>query len=201
MKLKIIKKGFTLVEVMVSVAVIGAVMSLVFFDGRTFNNNFSVVSNAKDLILATRQAQSYGVSVREQSAGTSQFSYAYGIMFDKNDTNAYIFVDKNGNRRYDGDSQCLSSGECVEKIVIRDGVYVSNICGMLSGGSSFTCASNTRQAHIVYVRPLTDAGITLTNLDSSVDSSVYSRVRISLVGPLGKTVNISINVTGQITLE
>lgn len=194
---KKLNKGFTLTELLVSMAIISITMIIVFFNGRTFNDNFSVMSVAREMALFARQAQSYGVSVREDTSSAGQFSYAYGIAFILDDTNAYLFIDRNSNRKYDGNSSC--SGECVEKIPMKYNISTSQICGIISGNSSYTCDSSNRKAHITFLRPSTDAYISITN-PGDQDNSTWTKARVYLRSPSGKTVSVIVDNTGQINI-
>ena len=106
--------GITLVEVMVSVAIITFIMSVIIFDSKRLNNNLSLSSVVQEVSLTIRKAQAFGISVREATSNQSDFSYAYGTFFNSNDpTSMYLFVDRNGNGIYNGGINCQN--ECIEK--------------------------------------------------------------------------------------
>lgn len=194
------RKGFTLTELLVSITIISVTVVIVFFNGREFNDNFALVSVAKELSLSIRQAQSYGVSVKEDQSTSGQFGYAYGIAFILDDSNAYMFIDRNSNRKYDGDSSCSSSSECIEKIPMKYGIYTYEICGVILGNSSNYCSSSNRKAHITFLRPSTDASISITNPGDN-DSSTWTKARIRLRSPKLKNMYIIIDSTGQINIS
>jgi hypothetical protein len=73
------------------------IMAVVLFSYRSFSNHLAVSAASQEIISATRQAQTYGLSVRETGKGTGNFSTGYGVSFGTiNPTEYYIFADKNG---------------------------------------------------------------------------------------------------------
>jgi len=97
------KKGFTLVELLVTVSIATILMSLVLFNYGTFNDNIALSSAGQEMAIAVRQAQAYGVNVKEVKAGSGKFNSGYGIYFNPADSPSdyYIFVDTNGDKKYD----------------------------------------------------------------------------------------------------
>ena len=57
--------GFTLIEMLVSIGIVSLIMAVVFFNYGTFNDDLALTSAGQELSIAVRQAQSYGLSVKE----------------------------------------------------------------------------------------------------------------------------------------
>ncbi len=95
------KKGFTLIEILVVIFIVGLLSAVVFSNFRQGEKEYSLNANAQGLISELRKAQSMAMS----GAGVSSGSYyGYGIHFSEDSANSYIlFGDKDNDRRYDSD--------------------------------------------------------------------------------------------------
>ena len=76
--------GFTLIELMVSVAVIALVTAVIVYNQGDFSDKISLVNTASDIELQIREAQVYGVSVREFQPSSNEFNFAYGVSINLN---------------------------------------------------------------------------------------------------------------------
>lgn len=203
----IFNKGFSLVELLVSMAIATLLMSVVIFNYSTFNDNLAISSAEQEIAIAIRQAQTFGINVRETAASSGKFDSAYGIYVDpQNSNNAiYLFVDKsevpfgdgtNANHKYDAGGGCGSaSTECIEKISLRNGVVVSNVC---DGTSCYVDKNMT----VTFLRPNPDADIYfINNATGAVFSSSVSTGKIELTSPKGKVLKVIVESTGQVVVE
>ena len=197
--------GFTLVELTVTLSIALLLMSIVLFDYRNFNDNLALSSAGQEIAISIRQAQTYGIDVREVSAGGGVFSAAYGVYFDKNlsPSDYYVFADKNGNKLYDpGVGNCGSATtECIEKVTLRNGVTVSSICNVQA--SVTTCPPNvsTVSMHVTFLRPNPDAVIYFANSSGTVTFSNQLTGKVRLISRAGKTLDITVENTGQILAQ
>src|ERR1035437_10135833 len=122
------ENGFTLIETLIVVAIVGIIMGVVLFGYKSYNDNIVLSSAGQEMAITIRQAQSYGLSVK-QVANTGDFNTNYGISFDlSNPASYYIFADKNGNGKYDGDLNCSVGTECVEKDDLKGKVTIVSFC-------------------------------------------------------------------------
>ena len=180
------------------------IMLVVMFNYRTFSDNLALSSAGQEIAIELRQAQIYGLSVKEGAVGGNIFSYGYGIYVEKSDPLNYIlFVDKNNDNKYDTSSVCPGGTECVEKVPIRNGVKISDICWAPFGGG-FVCpsAANVQSMDVLFLRPNPDVGIRfLVNVPPVTLLGTYQTGRIVLTSPLGKTMTVSIQNTGQISVQ
>lgn len=194
---KIISKGFTVIEILVTMAIFTVISSVVLFNYSSFNDTVALSSAEQEIAIAIRQAQAYGLNVKEAGVSTGQFNYAYGVYFDpqNNSSNYYIFVDSNNNKRYDVGSGCGSgSTECLEKLTLRNNVRISRVC------DTTTCWNN-KMLNVTFKRPNPDTVIYLFNIDGGVYSGPITTGKVELVSPKGRVVSITTENTGQITVQ
>jgi prepilin-type N-terminal cleavage/methylation domain-containing protein len=202
--------GFTMIELLVSFAIISVISAVVFFQGRAFNDSISMTSALQEVSLAVREAQSYGVSVRESSVGSNNFNLGYGIHFDyRNPTFAIIFKDTNANGKYDGGTDCSGSDECLEKVYYGNGVKYFLVVAYKPPTGDVPAINGINYAvDLIFIRPSTDATINLFDSSGNLvpyDTSgpyagPYVKAQLWLIN--GHALRpIDITNTGQISIE
>jgi prepilin-type N-terminal cleavage/methylation domain-containing protein len=97
-----IPRGFSLIELMVTVAIVMLVTGISLARYGSFNNSVLLKSQAYELALDIRQTQLYGVSVTGQSGN---FDDPFGIVFSQEDNTYTLFQDDNENHTFDGGEQ------------------------------------------------------------------------------------------------
>lgn len=209
MKLKTNKtqKGFTLTELLVSIAIMVFILALVLVNYRKFDSSIVLTNLAYDIGLSVRKAQSYGISVKgtnEVVANPNAFKYPYGIHFDTANPKSYIiFADMNdngdgtlGNGSYDcllGESD--SSCEKVEKYFLQGGYRIKELCSSADGTTDNNCAAIT-VFDITFKRPNPDAKI-YSNIDIGNEAAV---IKIHSAQSPDEFKRILIRTTGQISI-
>lgn len=188
--------GFTLVELLVTLTIFSIMTGVVLVNQEKFNNTIFLSNLAHDIALTLRQAQSYGVNVREGS-GSNPFEKSYGVSFDKgknNNKNFILFYDIDSDNKYPEDEfgSCSEDSECIERYAIKSGNYISSICAGTGEGED--CIS-TNYLDISFKRPNPDAIITS---DTQTNSS-YAKITVSASN--GNTKSIIVRKTGQIYVE
>lgn len=194
------KFGFTLVELMVTVSIVTVIMSVILFGYSSFNDNLTVSSATQEISLAIRQAQSYGLSVKEGTTA-GDFSKAYGVSFSIASaelTGYSIFIDSDGDGKNDNATGSCT-GECVEKVALRNGVKISAICGAILVSNS--CSTSATSIQITFVRPSPDAIIRLYDAAGTMIGTTYYRGQISLISVKNKVGTITVEKTGQIYVQ
>ena len=187
-KYKNFKKGFTLIEMLMVVSIFAVITSTVLTSHSKFSGNLLLGSLAYDVALSIRQAQVFGLSVREVSVGSGVFNVGYGVHFDNNlDTSYILFADLNDNSEYDGPN------EIVEVFNINNKYRISDLCGLTPNGT--TCVGGVSTIDIVFKRPDPDAII------SSNTGVNHRKAEVILQSPSGKERKVSIWTTGQISVE
>ncbi len=193
-------KGFTLVEVLVTLGIVTVIMSTVLFNYRTFNDSLALSSAAQEMAIVIRQAQTYGLTVKEVSIGGGQFSSAYGVYFDKRTSpQTYVlFADIDADRTYDAGSGCGSgSTECVELFTFRNGVIITEVTNE-SGGLP---EPSVEMLQVTFLRPNPDAAIYFTNNSNQIKAGPSFTGKVKLVSRGGKFATITIESTGQVLAQ
>jgi prepilin-type N-terminal cleavage/methylation domain-containing protein len=212
------KKGFTIPELIVSIAVISAIASVVIFNQSKFNNDIEITNLAYRLGLAIRQAQVYGVSVRE--LGTGNFNSSYGVHFyiagGASDNKSFVFFrDINSNDRYDGVESTGCDNECIERTVIGRGNYIERFCAYTdpNNPTAYNCIPNGQSAgpwnnnvvsfDVLFKRPNPDARLYAykANGDSNGLSNPYQQFVACLKSPQGRMKQITVYLTGQVSVQ
>ncbi len=189
-------KGFTLIELLVTVSITTVLMTVVLFNYSTFIDNLAVGGAEQEVAATIRQAQTYGLNVRETGVSSGQFDYGYGVYFDpgSNPTIYIPFVDSDANKRYTVQSGCGGSTECMDRIAYRNGVRVTSVC------DSTACYSN-KTLSISFLRPIPDANIYITYPDGSPFLGPLLSARIELKSPKNKLVYVTVESTGQVLVQ
>ena len=176
--------GFTIVELLIVLAVFAMLTSVVLARYRTFDTNAKFANASEDVVLALREAQVYGVGVKAgaSSCGGTSFDCAYGVHFSTSASNEIrLFVDVNGDGKYSG------LGEDVSVITWDNSISIS---GLSCGG--LPC---TGYLDVMFKRPNPDA---LIGDLSGVGSNTFAQVVISNGS---KTTTTTITSAGQISLQ
>lgn len=180
-------KGFTLIELLVVISLFVALTTIALFSQSKFNGSILLTNLAYDVALTIRQAQSFGVNVREASGS---FQYAYGVHFDTNKNQFLMFVDSNDNSGYNGSWTCNGGAdECIESYSIKRGNKISGLCV----GPSCTV---TNTLDIIFKRPNPDAYI----IDNAGNVNIEAAITISSADGIN-TRTVVVNKTGQISVR
>ncbi len=182
-------KGFTLVELMVSITIMVVILGVVLFNSRGFDSSIVLTNLAYDVGLSVREAQSYGISVKGYNpTPNTPFAYPYGIHFDSSNPTQYvIFVDLNGDGVYTGN-------ETIKTYTIKGAYKISNLC-TLSG----TTCTNATVLDITFLRPNPDAIITANGISATKYDA--AQISVSAARVPGSVKNITVRLTGQISIQ
>lgn len=197
-------KGFTLIELLVTIVIFVLLTSIVLFSQNSFNNSILLNNLAYDISLTIKQAQTYGVSVREASSTSATPFPSYGVYFNIDKSSAqyltpsdfiiFAYPKIGPLPFFNGSNNCPSDdSQCVQKYSIRNGSYISSLCA----GSENNCL-NTSQLIILFQRPKPDAFI-YTDNNSSIQAGNYAKITIS--SATGATTSVVITSIGQIYVK
>jgi prepilin-type N-terminal cleavage/methylation domain-containing protein len=192
-------KGFTLIEVMVSMSIVALMMAVILFNYSVFTDNLALTAAGQEMIIAIREAQVYGLTVKEVSVGGGNFNSAYGIYFNPttDPSSYYIFADTNADKKYTPGSGCGSgSTECVQKISLRNNITISSIC------DATDCPpSGATGATSIFLRPNPDASIYFMDSLGVIRESLANQVKVNLMSPKGKIATVVIKSVGLVVVQ
>ena len=161
---KINSAGFTLVELLVTLSIFAITTGIVMTSQGKFDNSILLTNTAYDIALTLRQAQTFGVNVKEGSGSVSSKFNPYGVVFNNSvKTRFDLFEDlPTKNYKYDGEFVCTTiDTECVNSYKIKRGHYVSSISVYDNAGAS----SSVNVLNISFIRPNPEA-IIVTDVGS-----------------------------------
>lgn len=178
--------GFTLVELLVTISIFVILTGVVLFNQAKFNSTILLTNLAYDTALTIRQAQTYGINIREFN---TEF-VPYGVHFDTSAGTSFIlFADIKYNKAdkkvspYDGDTSfCNSTDGCVNRYNIKRGNYISSI-----EVEDSTSTSSVDILDILFQRPNPDAKIYGKDIDED-GYREYTGASIILMGADGASV-------------
>ncbi|MBI5126161.1 MAG: hypothetical protein HZA80_00110 [Candidatus Taylorbacteria bacterium] len=179
---------------MVTVAIFAFVTAFLAVKYGNATQGIIVTNLAYDVALTIRQAQTYGLNVKEAPSScssvnsTDTFQCAYGVYLSStggSNSQFIFFVDSTENNSI---YTSTPVDEAISKYVLKRGIVVQKIC------TNSGCTSTTPNVSIAFRRPDPDAIIT-------GNSGVLSYVKIVLVSPQGNLKNIVVRKTGQISIE
>lgn len=172
--------GFSILEVLITTAIIGIIVGIITLKYGSFNNLILLKNQAYQVALELREAQTRSLSVTGRSAGTAtEFRRPYGIYFSRATPDRYlIFLDNNINGYY-------NVGEEIETRRLDSRFKISRLC------SGSNCALGTLS--ITFRRP---------NFDAIMNNGTVSEGKIEIIVQKGTAVrSVKINGAGQITVE
>lgn len=192
-------RAFTLVELLVSIAIFAMMTALVVVKYGNFNQSVLLTNLAYDVAMTIRTAQTYGLSVKDPNE-SNQFIYAYGVTIGPNTktcaggatTNSQqflMFADSVA------DNFCTENGAdiLVSTYAIKRGAVVESVCA--GSGPGFGCSPDlSGRLHITFKRPEPRANICL---NSSCDRAY---AEIVLKSTDGNTRKVIVRSNGQITV-
>lgn len=181
-------RGFTLIELLMVLSILTVISTVLLANHTRFNGTVLLTSLAYDVALSIREAQVFGVSVRQFS---DDFQVGYGVRFST--TNSYdFFADTNTNQAYDDGVDSI-----IRTYTLSRGHSIQSFCGVTSVGVERCSDSQTPISHldVVFFRPDPDAIMT------SNEPGIYSQGIITVASPAGDTRTITVASTGQISVQ
>jgi len=176
-------KAFSLIEFLVTMSIFTVISMALFINYPQFKGRVALKRTVQEVALSIRQAQVYGLAVREFGAGSGVFP-GYGVNFDINggETNSFVlFADVDADKLYD-------AGEDVEQYGIQTGDTIYELCAN-------SCLTPINSLNIVFLRPnpivtLTEDGFT-----------TFPDVQIKIHSRGGEERIITVWATGQVAVK
>ncbi len=185
------KSGFTLVELLVTISIFVILTGVVLFNQSKFNGTILLTNLAYDTALTIRQAQNYGINVKEFNDSNQ---YAYGVHFATSSTKSFIlFADIGPNQTgiFTGDTDtCLASDGCVNRYSIKRGNYIDGLY------ISDDLDNKKESLDIIFRRPNPEAKILVNG-----SSPEQNKAIIVLGNPDGSTRRVIVQANGLIEIK
>ncbi len=208
------KKGFTLVELLISVSIFVVMTVLLIAKYGNFNQSVLLTNLIYDVALVVRTAQTFGLSVANTASQSSSASFdaAYGVDFsvdttDSANTKVILFTDTSP-LPVDG-IYTSGSDATISTYNISRGAKVTYLCV----GTETTCAGtpptagNVKQLDVTFKRPDPTAIICYRNLsdavscqDPSNSANPVQYAKIVIVGTDGSPRALEIFRNGQVSI-
>ncbi len=182
-------RGFTLVELLVSISIFVFMTGLVLTRYRSFDQNVFLTNLAHDVVLTVRTAQNYGLNVK---GAENSFNVGYGVHLDStsgNNKSTTIFAFPRSNEAVY--AQAITSSKITQ--AMGRGAFVSALC---AGASSSNCPTRN-SLDISFKRPDLDAIICANG--SCATPHTYARITLSSSG--GSIRHVIVQSSGQISIE
>jgi prepilin-type N-terminal cleavage/methylation domain-containing protein len=210
-------RGFTLVEMLVCLAIIGVLSVILVISQTNFNRTNILTDTSYTVALSVREAQTLGLSSRTFSGVANA---GYGVHFGDStsyyDQFADILPAAPGDQAHPAtcpghasaaslpDSRpgnCYedSASEQVRRYTLSQGYTISKICGSTDGGTTWGFCSAPGQGNtldIIFERPNTQSVITF-----NAGGAAYSAAAVDILSPQGGLRCIITTQLGEITVN
>ncbi len=181
-----------MLEMIVVLGIVTLVSSVVLANYPAFNERLGVRRAAEDIASSIRQAQAYGLGVKEFGPGSGIFP-GYGIYFQRYAsagvpaTSYILYADGIiKNLKYDTD-------EKISELPLQGTAVVDDICANQKQATPGPCGIN--YFYVEYLRPQPSV-----SLQSSA-GVFYNDAEIKIKGPRGTVKTIVIWLSGQVSIE
>jgi prepilin-type N-terminal cleavage/methylation domain-containing protein len=198
-------RGFSLVELIVVMAIFTIITSITVFNYGKFSSNLIVTNLAYESALAVRQAQVYGISVKQtkasQNLGDKNFNASYGVWFSTADLQKfYLFADNEPINISGHNLRAVDASEDEENFGMNGSNTISNFCVTNSGGVRCSKDGEIDSMSIIFKRPEPNANI--YGFLNSTQQYTGTKAEIMFTSGRGdKTARMTVTNTGQISVD
>jgi len=186
--------------------IIVMITSVALVQHNQFNETLALTNLAYEVGLSVRQAQVFGLSVRQFTGSSGVTANLYGVHFEYDQNNPetrlkyVLYADNDGNNNFTGDS------EIVETTTITRGNYIDKFCATRS--NSTVCSESLvdsevgtiEKLSIRFDRPNPDAIIVVG--DGVSQTAGYEEATIFLKSKDGAATRcVVVRITGQVSID
>lgn len=209
-KIKTKNHGLTFIELIVIVGIFAVLSGIVLFNYAGFNTNITLQNLSQEVALKIKQAQTYSLSGSFPYLFENESRPSFGVYFDITKPDSFIiFADVDNNGYFEiGDSTCgltsvVIGNECLEKINIQTSDRLNELCLNTKNPDQSTriCDGSINNLIVTFKRPFPDALIKAANASDELSNDLTSDASIQVMSSKGKTKNIILWSTGQISVE
>ncbi len=186
--------GFTLIELIVSSAVIGIIAAVIVPGYAKFDSVTLLENEAYEIATSLRETQVYALSARGQSGGVV-FNQPHGLFFSlDSEANKKKYIFYKGNRDYNGGGRSDLLTYTFDRTIVLKDICLETTVGERCGADGLT------QLSIAYERPEFETYFTPVGL-SGVTGSNVSAAHILLTSPTGSnTWVVRVGLLGDISV-
>lgn len=195
-QLVLVRAGFGLVELLVSISIMMAVSAVVFVKQRSFNSAVLLRTQTYQVALAAREVQLNAVSINRVLTGDGakdDFRSLQGLYFDTANSGVYkIYKDADNDGRYDAVEEFGKQG------TLNSDFYVRGVRANMSSG----VVTALDRVSVAFMRPNFDARFfgDISELNaSSVEIDIARRNKTGDTPDIVRT--LIVTSTGQITVK
>lgn len=165
-KLNASTRGFTVVELLVTIGIVVLVTGVVMIRYSSFNSSVLLTSQGYITAFDLREAQSLAVSVRGNS---SNFREEYGIYFDMLSPNQYLLFQDDDSNGEHSPARYHSGEEITTPYKVDSRFSIVDICGTNGGGT--TCGLTDMA--VTFKRPDFDARLYSSSMGNLVSAEIH----------------------------
>lgn len=197
--------GLTVIELLVTTGIIIVILGLVLTGYPAFKAKSALAALAREVGLLVREAQVYGLAVKDSPRQASSGGVPYGIHINEiNNKEIILYSDLETGAHpliYDSGDGCGSlNTECVKRFTLSGPVFISNFCVIPEGGlggnpKDLEELCDITEVNINFKRPDPEALIVVDDADrqyngatiylkSTKDSEHVKVVRVWITGQI-----------------
>lgn len=188
-------RGFTLVELLVSIAVIVIITSIVLVKYDSFDSTTLLKNTAYDIALTLREAQLKSVSASRHSGN---FDYPFGVTFTP-DTKTYTTFryqhDVATEHPYYDISEPDPKADILDTLTIDRSMYVKEMC-VTEISSSENCGIS--RLDVSFKRPEFKALIYAPEYSSNPEDLISAKIKVASTRGTGDVFIVTVTHLGQI---
>ena len=183
MSKKILKNnsGFTLAELMVSVAVIVIVSAMTLVNFRSTNNNAASSMAVQKLASDIRMVQGWALSLKDFNGSSPDGGW--GIRFLKGEGSYIVFADIDGSKKYRASEDGTVNNENYKVVKILNNIKVNTL--------KFDGTTDRNYGYVVFIppEPETEIGGSFNESNDMLQTESADIIEIELEGGAKVTVN------------
>jgi len=185
-----IQRGFTLIELMVTISIVVLVTAVILVEYSSFNSTTLLTSQAYVTAFDLREAQSLAIGVRGQG---TQFKEEYGLYFDMSNPKSYLLFQDNG---IVVPAQYTIGEEIGAPNTLDPRFKINDIC--VYTGNTIDC--NVTKLSVTFKRPDFDAAFSAYNGSTLIGNVTSAEIEFAPYRGTG-TRTVTVTSAGQISVN